>query len=185
MLDSLVKDNIKGLLPYKVKEYTDIIKLDANENNSAAYLLNEKLCEAIMGLEINKYPDSDCTELRNMLAKELNLDARQIMVGCGSDQLISLIMSAFIGNGDKMLTHIPTFGIYKIAAQIEGGITVEVPLNEDFSFDLSSFVEAMEREKPKVIFLTNPNNPTGNVIPREQITKIVQLSKGIVVIDEA
>ncbi len=185
MLDSLVKDNIKGLLPYKVKEYTDIIKLDANENNSAAYLLNEKLCEAIMGLEINKYPDSDCTELRNMLAKELNLDARQIMVGCGSDQLISLIMSAFIGNGDKMLTHIPTFGIYKIAAQIEGGITVEVPLNEDFSFDLSSFVEAMEREKPKVIFLTNPNNPTGNVIPREQITKIVQLSKGIVVVDEA
>ena len=138
-----------------------------------------------MELEINKYPDSDCTELRDMLAEELNLDTCQIVVGCGSDQLISLIMNAFIGDGDKMLTHIPTFGIYKIAAQIAGGTTIEVPLNEDFSFDLNSFVEAMEKEKPKVIFLTNPNNPTGNIIPKEQITKIVQLSKGIVVVDEA
>ena len=185
MLNSLVKDNIKNLSPYKVEEYADIIKLDANENNNAAYLLNEKLGKAIMQLEINKYPDSDCTELRDMLAEELNLDTRQIIVGCGSDQLISLIMSAFIGDGDKMLTHIPTFGIYKIAAQIAGGTTIEVPLNEDFSFDLNSFVEVMEREKPKVIFLTNPNNPTGNIIPGEQITKIVQLSKGIVVVDEA
>lgn len=107
-------------MPYKVEEYADIIKLDANENNNAAYLLNKKLGRAIMELEINKYPDSDCTELRDMLAEELNLDTCQIVVGCGSDQLISLIMNAFIGDGDKMLTHIPTFGIYKIAAQIAG-----------------------------------------------------------------
>lgn len=185
MLNNLVKDNIKDLLPYKVKEYEDIIKLDANENNNAAYLLNEKLGKAIMELEINKYPDSDCTELRGMLSKELDLDIEQIIVGCGSDQLIALIMSAFIGSGDKMLTHIPTFGIYKIAAQIVGGATVEVPLNEDFSFDLGSFVETMQEEKPKVIFLTNPNNPTGNIMSREQITEIVRLSKGIVVVDEA
>jgi len=185
MLNSLVKDNIKSLLSYKVEEHADMIKLDANENNNASYLLNEKLVEAIMELKINEYPDSDCVELRAMLAEEFDLDIEQIMVGCGSDQLIALIMDTFIGSGDKMLTHVPTFGMYKIGTQIAGGITVEVPLNEDFSFDLDGFVEAMEREEPKVIFLTNPNNPTGNIMSAEQIIKIAQLSKGVVVVDEA
>lgn len=185
MLNGLIKDNIKSLLPYKVEEHADMIKLDANENNNASYLLNEKLAEAIMELKVNEYPDSDCVELRTMLAEEFNLSIDQIMVGCGSDQLIALIMDTFIGSGDKMLTHVPTFGMYKIGTQIAGGITVEVPLNEDFSFDLDSFVKAIEREEPKVIFLTNPNNPTGNIMSEKQITKIAQLSKGVVVVDEA
>lgn len=185
MLNNLVKDNIKSLLSYKVEQSADMVKLDANENNNVAYLLNEKLAKAIMELKINEYPDSDCTELRTMLAKELGVDISQIMVGCGSDQLISIIMTTFVGNGDKMLTHVPTFGMYKIVAQTVGGTAIEVPLNEDFSLDLDNFIEIMEREKPKVVFLTNPNNPTGNIIPKDEIIKIVQLSKGIVVVDEA
>lgn len=185
MINNLVRENIKGLIPYEVKECENIAKLDANENNNVAYLLNQKLAKAIMGLKVNQYPDTDCCELRSMLGKELRLAPQQLMIGCGSDQLISIIINAFVGNGDKILTHTPTFGMYRITAQIAGGTTVEVPLGKDFVFDLYSFLQAIRKEEPKVVFLTNPNNPTGDIIPREQIIKIVEFAKGIVVVDEA
>lgn len=185
MLSNLVKDNIKNLQAYKVEPSLDMVKLDANENNKVAYLLNEKLGQAIADLRLNQYPDSDCDEIRTILAKDLNLDTDQIIVGCGSDQLIQILMTAFVGEGDKMLTHVPTFGMYKIAAQTLGGRTVEVPLNDDFTFNLNKFLKAMEKEEPKIIFLTNPNNPTGNIIPRDEIISILRVSKGLVVVDEA
>lgn len=185
MINTLVRENIKNLMPYEVKEYECVAKLDANENNNVAYLLNQKLAKAIMGLKVNQYPDSDCTELRRILGRSLNLNPQQIMVGCGSDQLITCIINTFIGEGDKILIHTPTFGMYKIAAEIAGGQTIEVPLKEDFSFDFHGFIKAMRQEEAKVTFLTNPNNPTGGVIPREQIIKILDFAKGIVVVDEA
>lgn len=184
-MNTLVRENIKSLVPYEIKEYENVAKLDANENNNLAYLLNQKLAKAIMGLKVNQYPDTDCCELRNMLGKELYLAPQQLMMGCGSDQLISIIINAFIGTGDKILTHTPTFGMYKITTQVAGGTTVEVPLGEDFTFDLYSFMKAIREEEPKVIFLTNPNNPTGGIIPREQIIKMIEFAKGIVVVDEA
>lgn len=185
MINTLVRENIKSLVPYEIKECENVAKLDANENNNLAYLLNQKLAKAIMGLKVNQYPDTDCCELRNMLGKELYLAPQQLMMGCGSDQLISIIINAFIGAEDKILTHTPTFGMYKITTQVAGGTTVEVPLGEDFTFDLYSFMKAIREEEPKVIFLTNPNNPTGGIIPREQIIKIIEFAKGIVVVDEA
>ncbi|SES81809.1 histidinol-phosphate aminotransferase [Natronincola peptidivorans] len=185
MINNLVKENIQSLQPYEVKECENIAKLDANENNNVAYLLNQKIAKSLMGLKVNQYPDSDCCQLRKMLQKELGLAPQQLMMGCGSDQLISIIINAFVGEGDKILTHTPTFGMYKITAQIAGGTTVEVPLGKDFSFDYYSFIKESKKQKPKVIFLTNPNNPTGGIIPREQIIKIVEFSDGIVVVDEA
>ncbi len=185
MLDNLVKDNIKDLQAYKVEPSKGMIKLDANENNNLSYLLNEKLARALTDLKINEYPDSDCIELRAILSDQLNLDADQIMVTCGSDQLIQIIMTAFVGKGDKMLTHVPTFGMYKIGTQTAGGTSVEVALNDDFSFNIDRFLKAIEEEGPKIIFLTNPNNPTGNIIPRNEIIKIIESSGGIVVVDEA
>lgn len=185
MLNDLVKDNIKGLQPYRVEPSENMIKLDANENNNVSYLLNEKLARALVDLKINEYPDSDCVGLRDMLSRDLALGLDQIMVTCGSDQLIQIIMTTFVGRGDKMLTHVPTFGMYKIATQTVGGTTVEVALNDDFSFNLDSFVRAIKKEEPKLIFLTNPNNPTGNIIPRDEIVEILKISRGIVVVDEA
>ncbi|AKL93697.1 histidinol-phosphate aminotransferase HisC [Clostridium aceticum] len=185
MINNLVKENIKSLVPYEVKECETVAKLDANENNNVDYLLNQKIAKALMGLKVNQYPDNDCCELRRILGKQVRLSPQQLMIGCGSDQIIALILQAFIGEGDKILVHTPTFGMYKISTQIVGGTTIEVPLGEDFAFDYYNFVKVMRKEEPKVVFLTNPNNPTGGVIPREQIIKIIEYSNGIVVIDEA
>lgn len=185
MLDNLVRENIKKLVPYEVKMYEDVVKLDANENNHLAYLLNERIAKALMDLKINEYPDSDCWELRKFLGKQLSLAPEELMIGCGSDQLITIIINAFVGGGDKILTFSPTFGMYKIGGGLVGATTLEVPLGKDFSFDFNGFIKVVKEDKWKVIFLTNPNNPTGGIIPREEIIKIIEAANAIVVVDEA
>ncbi len=184
-MNSLVRENIKSLNAYEVNEVETVAKLDANENNNLAHQLNEKILGAIMELKLNQYPDSDSIELREILARELGLRPEEIIVGCGSDQLISIIINSFVGEGDKILTQDPTFAMYKLVTQISGGTTVEVGLGEDFAFDYGSFKDAMDRENPKIIFITNPNNPTGGLIAREDIVKVIDNAKGIVVVDEA
>lgn len=185
MIEKLMKNSIKTLIPYEPKEVEVLIKLDANENNNVDYVLNEKIARALTNLKINKYPDSGCSEIKEMLASDLKVSKDQIIIGSGSDQLISMAINTFVDKEDKILTFTPTFMMYKISNQIAGGKTVEVPLEEDFKFNYYSFIKAVKRENPKLIFLTNPNNPTGGVIPREHIMKILEFSNSIVIVDEA
>lgn len=185
MVANLLKEGIRGLVPYQPKEYKEYIRLDANENNYSSRLLNQKIAKAILDIKVNQYPDSDCHQLRDMLAKELRVAKERLLVGSGSDQLIAMVLNAFVDKGDKVLTLSPTFSMYKISNQIAGGITIEIPLKKDFSFDYYGFIKAIKKEEPKVVFITNPNNPTGGVIPREQIIKLIEHTNGVVVVDEA
>ncbi len=185
MITNLVKANIKNLQPYNPKEVPCSIKLDANENNNVSHLLNQKISKAILELKINQYPDSNSTEIRKLLSEKLSVSKDQVVVGCGSDQLIFMVLNAFINVGDKILTPSPTFSMYKISNEVVGGETVEVDLDDGFRFNYNKFMMAIKKENPKVIFLSNPNNPTGGIIPREEIIKIVELSNAVVVVDEA
>lgn len=185
MVNNLVKESVKKLKPYEVKEYKNVTKLDANENNHIGEKLNEKIAQEIMNSSINKYPDSDCTALRKQIGGALRIAPQQVIVGNGSDQIISLIIDAFVGAGDKVVTSTPTFGMYKITTEAAEGTTVEVPLGKNFEFDYYSLIKAVKKEEPKVVFLTNPNNPTGGIIPREQMIRIVENANSVVVVDEA
>ena len=185
MMENLLKSSVRTLTPYQPKEFSNVIRLDANENNYGSNLLNQKIAKALMDININQYPDTDCNQLRGMLAKELMVSEEELLVGCGSDQLIVMLLNAFIDKGDKILTSSPTFTMYKISNQIVGGTTVEIPLKEDFAFDYYDFIKGIKKENPKIVFITNPNNPTGGIIPREQIIKIIEHSNAIVVVDEA
>lgn len=185
MIEGLLKESVKNLIPYTPKNYNVKVKLDANENNHVALKLNDKLLEAIKELRVNEYPDSDSTVVREMLAKDFGVSLNQILLGCGSDQLITLIVNAFVDKGEKILIHTPTFDMYKITNQIAGGITIEVPLGENFEFNCQEFIRVMKEEKPKIVFLTNPNNPTGGVIPKDEIIEIIENCPGIVAVDEA
>lgn len=185
MINQFVRKEIDTLTPYEAKDVQGMIKLDANENTHVSFLLNQKIGRALMEVKVNQYPDTDAVELRKVLARQLRVNPQQVVVGCGSDQLITMVLQAFIDKGDKILTHSPTFSMYGISNQITGGVTIEVPLGEDFEFDYFDFIKAVKRESPKIIFLTNPNNPTGGVIPREQIIKVLEFSNAVVVVDEA
>ena len=185
MIEGLLKESVRSLTPYKPKNYKVLAKLDANENNHVALKLNDKIIEELKNLKINEYPDSDSTVVRGMLAEDLGVSIDQIILGCGSDQIITLIINAFIDKGDKILIHTPTFDMYRITNQVAGGVTLEVPLGENFEFNCAEFIRVMKEEKPKIIFLTNPNNPTGGVIPKDEILQVIENSTGIVAIDEA
>jgi histidinol-phosphate aminotransferase len=108
-----------------------------------------------------------------------------IFVGNGSDEIIHLIMLAFINKGDVVAYPHPSFAMYSVYSKIAGAVEIPVRLREDYNYDVDSFIKVIEKYQPKLVFLCNPNNPTGSVIEREDIIKIIQKSNGIVVVDEA
>ncbi|SCX75819.1 histidinol-phosphate transaminase [Alkaliphilus peptidifermentans] len=185
MIEKLIKKSVNQLSAYEPVEQGEGIRLDSNENTLVPYLLNQKIAAALLKLNVNRYPDPNSSELIKLVAAKNRVGLDEAIIGSGSDQLIGMILNAFINEGDRIVTQAPTFSMYKISNQIMGGETVEVDMGSSFSFDYYSFIKVVKQVQPKVVFLTNPNNPTGGIIPREQIIKIIEHSNGIVVVDEA
>ncbi len=158
-----------------------IIKLDANEN---PYGCSPRVPPALASYpSLNIYPDSEQTELRKLLAGYTGVAAGRIVASGGSNQLIDLIIRLFVGPGDEVINCVPTFDIYRFSTEIGGGRLVNVPRDENFAVNVSA-VKAAINKKTKLIFLANPNSPTGNVIPQRDILAI--LGAGLpLVVDEA
>ncbi|MFC2056131.1 histidinol-phosphate transaminase [Chloroflexota bacterium] len=158
-----------------------IIKLDANEN---PYGYSPRISQALAAYtDLNIYPDNGQTRLRKLLEGYSGVDSKHIVAGSGSNQLIDLFARLFISQGDEVINCVPTFGIYRFSTELCGGTVVEVPRNENFAVNVAS-VKAAIGEKTKIIFLANPNNPTGTFIPKQDILKI--LDTGLpVLVDEA
>ena len=158
-----------------------IIKLDANEN---PYGCSPRVNQALATCSyLNTYPDDGQTRLRQQLEGYTGADASHIVAGSGSNQLIDLVLRLFIGKGDEVINCVPTFGIYRFSTELCGGTLIEVPRDEDFAVAVSS-VKAAINKKTKMIFLANPNNPSGNLTPNKDILEI--LDTGLpVLVDEA
>lgn len=159
----------------------NIIKLDANEN---PYGCSPRVSRALESYRhFNIYPDDGQTKLRKLLEGYSGISAEHIVAGSGSNQLIDLILRLFLRQGDEVINCVPTFGIYRFSTELCGGRLVEVPRKDDFSVDIRA-VKSAVTSKTKVIFLANPNNPTGTTVPEPDILEI--LDTGLpVVIDEA
>lgn len=159
----------------------DIIKMDANEN---PYGCSMKVLRALSEYpHVNVYPDDGQQELRKMLAGYTGVDAGRIVAGGGSNQLIDLIVRLFVDNDDEVVNCIPTFDIYRFSTEICGGITVNVERDTKFAVDVKAVKKSLSN-KTKLIFMANPNSPTGNSIPRQDLLEIIEI--GIpVVVDEA
>ncbi|MDQ2087690.1 histidinol-phosphate transaminase [Herbivorax sp. ANBcel31] len=190
MIKDLVRREIKEFDPYKANQIPHEIKLDANES---PFDLPEKIRKKVAdfflkGPDLNLYPDTDSIELRKTLAPYWKVDYENIVVGTGSDQLIQVIINVFVEKGDKVVCPVPSFGMYKINTIIGGGIPVEIPLKKerDFAYDIDQFIHVTKREKAKIVFLCNPNNPTGGSISKENIEKIAkECPDAVIVVDEA
>lgn len=158
-----------------------IIKLDANEN---PYGCSPAVSKALaLYDEYNIYPDDGQTRLRKLLAGYCGVDEKYIVAGGGSNQLIDLILRLFLNRDEEVINCIPTFGIYKFSTDLCGGKLVEVQRNDNFDIDVSA-IQAAVTDRTKVIFLANPNNPTGNIISEADIRKILD-TDAVVVVDEA
>ncbi len=171
-------DTLEGKVEVPVE---GIIKLDANEN---PYGCSPGVSQALATYPyFSVYPDSEQTELRKMLAGYAGVGPERIVAGSGSNRLIDLILRLFAGSGDEVINCVPTFDVFRFSTEICGGTLVEVLRDENFAVDVGA-VKAAISEKTKVIFLANPNSPTGNLTPQKDILEIADTGLPVVV-DEA
>ncbi|CAB4283746.1 unnamed protein product [Prunus armeniaca] len=192
--DSFIRPHLRNLSPYQSilpfevlsaqlgRKPEDIIKLDANEN---PYGPPPEVFEALGALKFPYiYPDPESRRLRAALAKDSGLESDYILVGCGADELIDLIMRCVLDPGDKIVDCPPTFTMYEFDAAVNGASVIKVPRKSDFSLDVDVISDVVVQEKPKCIFLTSPNNPDGSIISDEILLKVLELPV-LVVLDEA
>ena len=178
--------SIDDLKPYRVDDFNYDIRLDANESPFNLFgKFKDKIFERLNAIDLNRYPDTDSNELRERYAEYVDLQKENIICGNGSDEIIRLIISAFVDCGKCVLMHTPTFSMYRITTEILKGKAVEVKGDGLFNVSGEKVMEYASKYNPQVIFLCNPNNPTGNCFSREDIVKIIEGTNAVVVVDEA
>ncbi|MAY22668.1 MAG: histidinol-phosphate transaminase [Flavobacteriaceae bacterium] len=174
-LATLVRKNIQGLTPYSSArgEFSGSaeIFLDANENPFGTF---------------NRYPDPYQQALKKEIAQLKDLPVENIFIGNGSDEAIDLLFRVFCEPGkDKALIFPPTYGMYRVSAQINDVSLIEVPLNNQFLISEASVAPFLKDPLLKLLFVCSPNNPTGNLIPHKTLLRLLKNFSGIVVVDEA
>ena len=190
----LVRKGILDLKPYipgkpieEVKRelgLEEVVKLASNETSvGPSPLAVEAIKKEIENIYL--YPEGSSRLLREKLAYKLNLDKEMIIIGNGADNVIGLVGMAFINEGDEVITGEITFPAYETITKIMGGKLISVKL-ENFRFDLEEIIQRIN-EKTKIIFLCNPNNPTGTIVEKEEVANFMEKVPQdiIVVFDEA
>jgi len=162
----------------------EVIKLASNETSiGPSPLAVEAIKKEIEN--INLYPESSSRLLREKIAQKLNLNKETIIVGNGADNIISLVGMAFINEGDEVITGEITFPAYETITKIIGGKAIPVKF-KDYTYNLEDIVHQIN-ERTKLIFICNPNNPTGTIVNKEAVDKFMrQIPEDIVIVfDEA
>jgi histidinol-phosphate aminotransferase len=173
-INNLVRENIIKLKPYQsardeLKDKNSIL-LDANENPFPS--------------DYNRYPDPLQRELKTEITNQKGISANNIFLGNGSDEIIDLLIRAFCNpRQDSILINVPTYGMYGVCANINDIKVIKIELDKNFQIDLKSVYA--KTANTKIIFICSPNNPTGNIILKDDIVNLLENFSGLVVIDEA
>jgi histidinol-phosphate aminotransferase len=184
---TLVRDDILALRAYHVVPATGMVKLDAMEN---PYRLPEalrgELGRRLADVAINRYPDPTGQHLKQKLRTAMAIPAGlDILLGNGSDELLQLLSLALARPGAAVLSLEPSFSMYRMCATFAGMRYAGVPLRQDFTLDEDALAAAVDAHRPALTWISYPNNPTGNLFPRDAILRLVARSPGLVVVDEA
>eukprot|EP01127_Copromyxa_protea_P006414 TRINITY_DN1626_c0_g1_i1.p1 TRINITY_DN1626_c0_g1~~TRINITY_DN1626_c0_g1_i1.p1 ORF type:complete len:1471 (-),score=377.24 TRINITY_DN1626_c0_g1_i1:62-4474(-) len=161
----------------------DLVKIDANENT---YGPVEGIKQAISNYAHNNiYPDPGQAELREAIAKEFKVTSDMVVAGTGADDLLQLFVT--LSQGRAIVSSEPTFGMYSFLASIADRKYVNVPRNEDFKVDVSALITSCQYHNASLLFLSNPNNPTGDILSREEVARIATALEPfcLFVLDEA
>ena len=180
-IKNLVRKNILSLKPYTSARQSHLtgILLDANENSYGSVLEN------FTSLQLNRYPDPQQTQLRQSLGEALNIPTQNLFFGVGSDEIIDLLIRVFCyPEKDKVIVCEPTYGMYKVACDINGVGVINVPLDQNFQLDTEAIKKSVD-DKTKIIFICSPNNPSSNLIESKQILELAKELNVLVAVDEA
>ena len=185
--NQLIRTEIQALHAYHVPHADGMVKLDAMENPyPLPAALRDEIARRVADAAINRYPDAGAHQLKEDIRKVTQLPAgMDVLLGNGSDEIIQLLAMAVAQPGAVLLSVEPSFVMYRMIATFVGMRYVGVPLAGDFSLDLDATLAAIERERPALVFLAYPNNPTGNLFDADAVRRIIEAAPGLVVVDEA
>jgi histidinol-phosphate aminotransferase len=187
LVAAVVRPEIRALSAYAVAKAEGMIKLDAMENPYALPAgIRARLSEALARVPVNRYPDGAADAAKGALRRVFSIPLDQgLLLGNGSDELIQIITSALARPGAAMLSPEPSFVMYRMNALYTGMRFIGVPLGGDFRLDRAAMLAAIERERPALIYIAYPNNPTGNLFAASDVEAVLRAAPGLVVVDEA
>jgi len=183
----VIRPEIRALSAYAVARAQRMVKLDAMENPyGLPARVRARLDAALGAVAVNRYPDGPGDAPRAALRRALAVpEELEILLGNGSDELIQIVATALARPGAAVLAPEPSFVMYARSALLAGMRFVGVPLARDFGLDRSAMLAAIERERPAVVLIAYPNNPTGNLFARDDVDAVLDAAPGLVVVDEA
>jgi len=180
-----LRDNIEAMTGYTPGEQPPadacVVKLNTNEN---PYPPSPKVLKVLRDTDwviLRKYPDPMANRVRQVVAREWRIGREQVLCGNGSDELLTLVVRACVGGGDAIAYPTPTYSLYPVLAEIQGARSVEVPTRADFSPPL----EELAAVRARLLIFCNPNAPTGFWTPPEDVARLADRFKGVLVVDEA
>ena len=187
LIATRIRQDVQSMHAYAIQDSRGMVKLDAMENpHRLPPALRKELGERLAALALNRYPGERIEDLRRALARHARLpEGFGLMLGNGSDELISLLAMACDLPGATILAPLPGFVMYEMSAKLQGLKFVGVDLTPDFELDEKAMLDAVAAHQPAIIYLAYPNNPTANLWNDATIEKIVEAAPGLVVIDEA
>lgn len=187
--ERIIRPEILAQTSYHVPDASNMVKLDAMENPyGLPDSLKAQLGAHLAQVALNRYPVPSYRLLKQKICQQFGVPAGfDVILGNGSDELISMLSVACAKPHATVLAPVPTFVMYALSAQLAGMQFVGVPLQADFGLDLPAMLKAIEQHRPSLVYLANPNNPTGSWIPEDQIIQLIHAMAdiGLVVVDEA
>lgn len=189
LIENIIRADVRALSAYHVQDAAGFVKLDAMENPyTLPPELQQQLGERLAKVALNRYPVPSYAELKSALCAKLGVPAGyDVVLGNGSDELISIVSVACAKPGAKVLAPVPGFVMYAMSAQLAGLEFVGVPLKADFTLDLPAMLAAIKTHRPAITYLAYPNNPTGNLFDADAMVEILHAvgDSGVVIVDEA
>ena len=183
-MNNYIRKEVQDAQLYQVK-HAEGIKLNQNECPwDVPIELKVKICERLLKTDWNRYPVDDLVMLQKKIAKLHGLTPDQIVLANGSNVLIQALVN-IIPMHHKILILDPTFSIYEMEAQLHGNTVIKVPLSEDFELLAERTLTEIKKQKPGLVFIANPNAPTGTLFDKRSLYRIIQMAPCPVVIDEA
>lgn len=187
LIRRFIRQDIQSIAGYAIQDATGMVKLDAMENPyRLSAQLQAELGRRLGAVAINRYPATCVADVRSALSKYAGVPAGyDVMLGNGSDELITMLSMVLDLPGATVLAPMPSFVYYEMAAKQQGLKFVGVDMTPDFQLDMPAMLEAIRIHQPALIYLAYPNNPTANLLDDADVLAVIAAAPGFVVIDEA
>jgi histidinol-phosphate aminotransferase len=181
-----VRDDLRALDGYHSAQVDVRVRLNTNESPEpppAAF--RDAVAAEVSRVDWHRYPDRAAGELRAAIGALHGVDAAQVFVANGSNEVLQTVLLAYAGPGRTVATFEPTYQMHAQIARVTGATVVEGERAADFTLDPVEVERVVSESQPHVVFLTSPNNPTGLVEPAERVQQLLAIAPGLVVVDEA